>query len=76
MRMRRRQRRLKCTPLRARHGYLFVDVPVQAVVLQNEPVLLPFMRKVTFGVPLAPQPAFAVASAKRLAGNAAAAQVG
>lgn len=49
--------------------HLLVDVPVQAVILQNKPVLLPLLRKVTLGVPLSPQPAFAVASAESLAGN-------
>lgn len=49
--------------------HLFIDVPVQAVILQNKPVLLPFLRKVTFGISLSPQPAFAVSSAQSLAGN-------
>lgn len=48
---------------------LFVDVPVQAVILQNKPVLLPLLRKVALGIPLSPQPAFAVSSAESLAGN-------
>lgn len=49
--------------------HLFIDVPVQAVILQNKPVLLPLLRKVTLGISLSPQPAFAVSSAESLAGN-------
>lgn len=49
--------------------YLFIDVPVQAVVFQNKPVLLPFLRKVTLCISLSPQPTLAVSSAQRLAGN-------
>lgn len=48
---------------------LFVDVPVQAVVLEDKPVLLPFLGKVTLRVSLSPQPALAVSSAQSLAGN-------
>lgn len=48
---------------------LFIDVPVQAVVLQDKPVLLPFLRKVTLCISLSPQPALAVSSAQSLAGN-------
>lgn len=55
---------------------LLVDVPVQAVVLQHEPVLLPFVGEVSLGVPLPPQPALAVAPAQRLAGDASPAQRG
>jgi len=56
--------------------YLLVDVPVQAVVLENKPVLLPLLREVTLGISLPPQPALAVSSAQRLAGNTPPAQGG
>lgn len=49
--------------------HLFIDVPVQAVILQDKPVLLPLLREVALGVSLSPQPAFAVSSAQGLAGN-------
>lgn len=48
---------------------LLIDVPVQAVILENKPVLLPLLRKVTLRISLSPQPALAVSSAQRLAGN-------
>lgn len=57
-------------------AHLFVDVPVQAVVLQDEPVLLPLMGEVSLGIPLPPQPTLAVAPAERLAGNTSPTQRG
>ena len=44
--------------------HLLVHVPVQAGVLQDEPVLLPLLREVTLSVLLLPQPALAVAPAQ------------
>lgn len=48
---------------------LLVDVPVQTVVLQDEPVLLPLVRKITLSVSLPPQPALTVSSTQSFAGN-------
>lgn len=55
---------------------LLVDVPVQTVVLQDKPVLFPFLGEVSLGVSLPPQPALAVPSAQRLAGDPPPAQGG
>lgn len=49
--------------------YLLVNVPVEAIVFQNKPILLPLLRKVTLGISLSPQPALTVSSAQGLAGN-------
>lgn len=49
-------------PSASRTTHFLVHVPVEAGILQDEPVLLPFLRKVAFGILLLPEPAFAVSS--------------
>lgn len=49
--------------------YILVGVPVEAGLLEDEPVLSPLLGKVAFGVLLLPQPALAVTVAQVLAGN-------
>lgn len=46
-----------------------VGVPVEAGLLEDEPVLPPFLGEVTFGVLLLPKPAFTVSVAEVFAGN-------
>lgn len=49
--------------------YLLVHVPVQARAFQDEPVLLPLLWKIGFGIFLLPQPALAVTLPEVPAGN-------
>ena len=51
------------------HIHLLIHVPVQASVLQDEPVLLPLLRKIGFSVLLLPQPALTVPLTQVPAGN-------
>lgn len=60
----------------SRTTHLLVHVPVETGVLQDKPVLLPFLRKVAFGVFLLPEPAFAVSPAQILAGDSSLADGG
>lgn len=50
-------------------AYILVGVPVEAGLLEDEPVLPPLLGEVAFGVLLLPQPALTVAVAQVLAGN-------
>ena len=50
--------------MRLEAAYILVGVPVEARVLQDEPVLFPLLHEVAFGIFLLPQPALAVAVAK------------
>lgn len=50
-------------------AYILVGVPVEAGLLEDEPVLPPLLGEVAFGVLLFPQPALTVAVAQVLAGN-------
>lgn len=56
--------------------YILVCVPVQGGVLQNEPVLFPFLGEITFGILFLPEPALAVAVPQVLAGNSSPAHAG
>lgn len=56
--------------------YILVCVPVQGGILQNEPVLFPFLGEITFGILFLPEPALAVAVAQVLAGDAPPAHAG
>lgn len=51
------------------HIHLLIHVPVQTRVFQDEPVLLPLLRKIGFSVFLFPQPALTVALTQVPAGN-------
>lgn len=51
------------------HIHLLIHVPVQTRVFQDEPVLLPLLRKISFSVFLFPQPALTVALTQVPAGN-------
>lgn len=52
-----------------RAAYVLVGVPVEARVLEDEPILFPLLSEVAFSVLLLPQPALAVAVAQVLTGD-------
>lgn len=56
--------------------YILVCVPVQGGILQNEPVLFPFLGEISLGILFLPEPALAVAVPQVLAGNAPPAHAG
>lgn len=56
--------------------YVLVCVPVQGGILQDEPVLFPFLGEISFGILFLPEPALAVTVAQVLAGNASPAHAG
>lgn len=56
--------------------YILVCVPVQGGILEDEPVLFPFLGEVTLGILFLPEPALAVAVAQVLAGDSPPAHAG
>ena len=52
-----------------RNIHLLIHVPVQAGVFQDEPVFLPFLGKIAFGILFFPEPTFTVALTQVFTGD-------